>query len=328
MRQAGRYLPEYRQVRDKSDFLTMCRTPEIATEITLQPIDIIGVDAAIIFSDILVIPEAMGLPLRFSEGTGPILDKPLRNEKDFDELLPVNVEEDLGFVLEALRMTRRELQDRVPLIGFAGAPWTLAAYMVEGGGSRNFIEIKKLLYARPDLLKGLLARLADAVADYLCAQIKAGAQVVQIFDSWAGMLTPPQFREFALPYLKQIVKKVTGTGAPVIVFARDAGHSFAELSEIGADVLGVSWTEDLAVARKAVGDKVVLQGNLDPCALFAPVDRLKNEVEEVLAKAGQEPAHIFNLGHGILPPTPVAHTQAMVDFVRELSPAFHQKKEE
>ncbi len=319
MRQAGRYLPEYQKVRAQADFMTMCHTPELAAEVTLQPVDIIGVDAAIIFSDILVIPEAMGMDLHFNEGRGPVFENPLRQSEDFEKLRPVIPEENLDFVLESLKLVREELAGRVPLIGFAGAPWTLAAYMVEGHGSKNFIQIKNLMYSRPELLRALLDKLSVVVADYLSAQIQAGAQVVQIFDSWAGILNPDDFLEFSLPYLKKIVHGINKNGAPVIVFARDAGHSFEQLAEIGADVLSVSWTEDMAIAKKRVKGKVALQGNLDPCVLFAPEKRIREEVIKVLDKAGTGGGHIFNLGHGILPSTPVEHARAMVEFVKEES---------
>ena len=324
MRQAGRYLPQYQKIRSKADFMTMCHTPELAAEVTLQPVNIIGVDAAIIFSDILVIPEGMGMDLSFVEGRGPVFEKPLRQHQDFEKLRPVIAEENLDFVLQALKLVRKELAGRIPLIGFAGAPWTLAAYMVEGHGSNNFTHIKSLMYTASDLLRTLLDKLSLAVADFLSAQIQAGAQIVQIFDSWAGILTPEDFRDFSLPYLKKVVQGIKRNGAPVIVFAREAGHSIEALAEIGADVLSVSWTEDLELARKRVNGKVALQGNLDPCALFAPQKRIREEVIKVLEKAGNGTGHIFNLGHGILPQTPVDHAKAMVEFVKEEGPRFHK----
>jgi len=319
MRQAGRYLPEYQKVRAKADFMTMCHTPELAAEVTLQPVDILGVDAAIIFSDILVIPEAMGMTLNFHEGRGPVFKTPLRHARDFEKLRPVIPEEKLDFVLRALKLVNNELARRVPLIGFAGAPWTLAAYMVEGQGSKDFTHIKSLMYTSPGLLKNLLEKLSVAVADFLGAQIHAGAQVVQIFDSWAGQLSPDDFREFSLPYLKEVVQVIRRSGEPIIVFARDARFSLEALSKIGADVLGLSWTADLARARKQVADRVAVQGNLDPCALFAPKDRLRSEVIKVLEKAGDGTGHIFNLGHGILPQTPVENAQALIEFVKQES---------
>ncbi len=321
MRQAGRYLPEYQAVRSKTDFLTMCRTPELAAEVTLQPVDIIGVDAAIIFSDILVIPEAMGMSLQFTEGRGPVFERPLRDETDIAQLAPVDVQEKLDYVFEALRLTKHELAGRVPLIGFAGAPWTLAAYMIEGSGSKNFVEVKKMMYSRPELLHSLLDKLTRAVADFLRGQIRAGAQVVQLFDSWAGILNPDGFRQFSLPYIERVVAAVAQEGVPVIVFAREAGHSFDRLARIGASALSVSWSEDLAQARSMVGGKVALQGNLDPCALFATPEALKSAVLDVLEKARGGP-HIFNLGHGILPETPVSNARALVELVKEHSPGY------
>lgn len=323
MRQAGRYLPEYQAVRAKADFLAMCRTPELATEVTLQPVDIIGVDAAIIFSDILVVPEAMGMKVTFHDGVGPVFDHPIDGPREIQALEPVVVEEKLGYVLEALEMTKRALDGRVPLIGFAGAPWTIAGYMVEGRSSKTFAKVKAMRYTRPDLLHQLLDRLSHVVSDFLLAQIDAGADVVQLFDSWAGMLTPDDFRVFSLPYLKKIVDRVSVTGVPIIVFARNAGHSFAELSQIGAQVLSVSWSEELAAAKAAVQGRVVLQGNLDPCALLGPIDSLRQEVIAVLDCMGHNPSHIFNLGHGILPNTPVDHARALIDIVKEESVRYH-----
>ncbi|NIT60144.1 MAG: uroporphyrinogen decarboxylase [Aliifodinibius sp.] len=323
MRQAGRYLPQYREVRSKADFLTMCKTPELVTEVTLQPVDIIGVDAAIIFSDILVIPEAMGMKLEFHEGRGPVFEEPLRTEDDFDKLAPGDIHEKLAYVFEALKLVRKELAGRVPLIGFAGAPWTLAAYMVEGQGSKNFTQIKTLMYASPKLLKKLLDQLSGAVSDFMVAQIEAGAQVVQLFDSWAGILTPEYFRMFSLPYIHKVVRRVKEQGMPIIVFARDANHSVEDIAEIGPDVVSVSWREDLAEIKDRVKGKVALQGNLDPCALFAPKERIRGEVMRVLEKAGHGSGHIFNLGHGILPQTPVDNAKAMVEFVKNESPKFH-----
>lgn len=326
MRQAGRYLPEYQKIRSRADFLTMCRTPELAAEVTLQPIRILGVDAAIIFSDILIIPEAMGMDLKFFEGRGPVFEQPLRAERDFRKLRPFAAEDSLSFVLDAIRLTTQELDGLVPVIGFAGAPWTLAAYMVEGHGSKNFAEIKKLMYSAPDLLHGLLEKLSVAVADLLSAKIRAGASVVQIFDSWAGILTPECFHSFALPYLKKVVQRIERNGAPVIVFARDADHSLDALSGIGADVLSISWAADLALAKEKVNGRVALQGNLDPCALLSTEATVRQETIRVLEKYGEGEGHIFNLGHGILPSTPVANAQTLVQCIKEESVRFHTAK--
>ncbi|RMF68098.1 MAG: uroporphyrinogen decarboxylase [Calditrichaeota bacterium] len=324
MRQAGRYLPEYQKVRAKADFLTLCHTPELAAEVSLQPVDIVGVDAAIIFSDILVIPEAMGMALQFHEGRGPVFDNPLRSEQDIAGLSAADAAEKLSFVFEAIKLLRRELAGRVPVIGFAGAPWTLAAYMVEGSGSREFVQIKTLLYNRPEILHRLLEKLSVAVADFLVGQVEAGADVVQIFDSWAGILTPESYRTFSLPYIRRVVRRLKEKDVPVIVFARDAGHSVERLADTGADVLSISWREDLAEMKKRVNGRVALQGNLDPCALFAPVAQIRTEARRVLENAGEGTGHIFNLGHGILPQTPVEHARAMVEFVKEESVKFHE----
>ncbi len=323
MRQAGRYLPQYRQVRQRYDFVTMYKTPEAAVEVTLQPVDLLGVDAAILFSDILVVPEAMGMELRFTEGQGPVFEQPLRSEAAVEALRPLHPEEDLDFVLTAIRMLRRELEGKVPLIGFSGAPWTLATYMVEGRGSKNFLEIKKWRFGNPEGLERLLEKITAAVIAYLQAQIAAGAQAVQIFDSWAGILDPQGFRRFALPYVRKIVQAVRKPGVPIIYFAKGAGVWLETLRETEADVLGVDWTVDLGVARKLVGNRMALQGNLDPVALFAPPEVIRREVRRILTRYGQGSGHIFNLGHGILPHTPVEHARAFIEAVKQESPPFH-----
>ncbi|MEX0602288.1 MAG: uroporphyrinogen decarboxylase [Bacteroidota bacterium] len=324
MRQAGRYLPEYRAIRAKTDFLTLCKTPELASEVSIQPVDIIGVDACIIFSDILVIPEAMGMELIVEEGKGgPRFPEPLRSRADIDRLRPIDPATDLGFVLDALRMTRAALDERVPLIGFAGSPWTLATYMVEGKGSKTFRFIKELMYSNPADMHHLLGRLAEAVGDYLCAKVDAGAQAVQIFDTWGGILPQEEFREFSLEYIRRAVEKVKPKGVPVIVFSKDCGHSLGAIAGTGADVVGLDWTVDIATARTEVGAKVALQGNLDPALLYAPPDRIREGVRRILTKFGKGSGHIFNLGHGILPDVPVDHAKAFVQAVKEESPAYH-----
>lgn len=323
MRQAGRYLPEYRAVRAKYDFITMCKTPEVATEITLQPIAIIGVDAAIIFSDILVIPEAMGMEMQFIEGKGPRFPHPLRSEADLENLRRPVADEDLKYVLDAVRLTRRELNERVPLIGFSGAPWTLATYMIEGGGSKNFKEIKKWRFARPDLLHRLLRQITDAVIDYCRAKMDAGAQAIQLFDSWAGILDPAGFGEFALPYMRRIVESIRRPGVPVIYFAKGGMMWLDQLAESRADVLGLDWTIDLGKARRFFGDRLALQGNLDPIALYAPPQKIRELVKQMLAAYGPGNGHVANLGHGILPDIPVDHARAFVDAVKEESGRFH-----
>jgi uroporphyrinogen decarboxylase len=321
MRQAGRYLPEYRAVRARADFLTMVRTPELAVEVTLQPVDLLGVDAAIIFSDILVVPQAMGMALTVEEGVGPRFDQPLRSPADVDRLRDVEVEEDLGYMLAGLRLARRELQGRVPLIGFAGAPWTLMSYMVEGGGSKSFARAKRLLLEEPAVAHRLLERLAVVVGRFLVAQVAAGAQAVQLFDSWASALGPSDFREFALPYLAQAVGIARGAGVPVIAFAPGAGWALEEIAgTTGAEVIGVDWQTDAATARARLGaHPVALQGNLDPCWLYGPPDLIRQRTREMLEAFGGR-GHIANLGHGILPDVPVAHAHAFVSAVQEWRP--------
>jgi uroporphyrinogen decarboxylase len=318
MRQAGRYLPEYRAVRERADFLTMVGTPELAVEVTLQPVDLIGVDAAIIFSDILVIPQAMGMGLSVDEGIGPRFHQPLRVPADFDRLRDPVPEEHLGYVLDALRLARRELAGRVPLIGFAGAPWTLLSYMVEGQGSKAFTHAKRLLVQEPARAHALLERLATAVGEFLAAQVRAGAQAVQLFDSWASALGPRDFREFALPYLAKAARIARGAGAPVIAFAPGAGWALEEIAAAtGADVVGVDWQTEAADARRRLADKpVALQGNLDPSWLYAPTATIRERTREMLAAFGGR-GHIANLGHGITPDVPVSHARAFVDAVKE-----------
>jgi uroporphyrinogen decarboxylase len=317
MRQAGRYLPEYRAVRERADFLTMVGTPELAVEVTLQPVDRLGVDAAIIFSDILVIPQAMGMGLSVDEGIGPRFHQPLRAPGDFDRLHDPSPEDELGYVLDALRLARRELAGRVPLIGFAGAPWTLMSYMVEGQGSKSFTHAKRLLVQEPARAHALLTRLARAVGAFLVAQVRAGAQAVQLFDSWASALGPRDFREFALPYLAESVRIAREAGVPVIAFAPGAGWALEEIAAATeADVIGIDWQTDAADARRRLADRpAALQGNLDPCWLYAPPDTIRARTHEMLAAFGGR-GHIANLGHGINPDVPVANAQAFIDAVK------------
>jgi uroporphyrinogen decarboxylase len=318
MRQAGRYLPQYRAVRRRADFLTMVRTPELAVEVTLQPVDILGVDAAIIFSDILVIPQAMGMALTVEDGIGPRFLQPLRSSSDFEGLTDVTPEDGLGYVLAALQLARRELSGRVPLIGFAGGPWTLMSYMIEGGGSKSFSMAKRLLVEDPARAHALLSRLARSVGEFLVAQVRAGAQAVQIFDSWAGALGPRDFREFALPYLRQAAKIARGSGAPVIVFAPGSGWALEEIAaNTEADVIGVDWQTDAAAARRQLpATRITLQGNLDPCWLYAMPATIRERTQRMLADFGGR-SYIANLGHGILPDVPVEHARAFVDAVKE-----------
>jgi uroporphyrinogen decarboxylase len=317
MRQAGRYLPEYRKVREQADFLTMVGTPELAVEVTLQPVDLMGVDAAIIFSDILVVPQAMGMTLTVDDGVGPRFPDPLRAPADLARLRDVDPDDSLAHVLEAIRLARRALDGRVPLIGFAGAPWTLASYMIEGGGSKNWAVAKRFLLQHPQEAHALLGRLARAVGAFLRAQAAAGAQVVQLFESWAGALGPDDFRTFALPYLAEAVRAAKSAGVPVIAFAPGAGWALEEIARVtGADVLGIDWqTEAASANRRAAPFPVALQGNLDPCWLYAEPAEIRRRTRTMLAAFGGR-GHIANLGHGILPDVPVAHARAFVDAVK------------
>ena len=326
MRQAGRYLPEYRAVRERAgDFLTLCQNPDMACEVTLQPIDRFGLDAAIIFSDILTIPHAMGLGLHFVTGEGPRFSDPVRSERDVERLAAPDPETELGYVMAALRQTREALDGQVPLIGFAGSPWTLATYMVEGGSSKDFATIKAMLYDRPDLLHRVLEILADATTAYLNAQIASGAQAVQIFDTWGGALSPEAYRSFSLAYMQRIVSGLTresdGRPVPVILFTKNGGQWLEDMAATGADALGLDWTTDIGDARRRVGDRVALQGNLDPCVLYASPETIAHETRQVLTRAGDAPGHVFNLGHGVHPAIDPEHVAAMVETVKGWSTA-------
>ncbi len=323
MRQAGRYLPEYRAVRDKYDFITMCKTPELAAEVTIQPVDIIGVDAAIIFSDILVIPEAMGLKLEMIESKGPKLYNPIRNVDHVNSLKPVDPYKELKYVLDAVSLTKKELNGRVPLIGFAGSPWTLMTYMVEGGGSKNFSEIKKFIYNQPDAAHKLLDLLADIVANYLSAKIESGANAVQIFDTWGGILSPDDFAQFSLQYITKVISKIKRSGEPVIVFAKGVHYNLDELASCGANVIGLDWTMNLKNVRNMIGNKVALQGNLDPTILYSPKEKILKDAVNVLESFGKGTGHIFNLGHGILPDVDPENLKYLVDVVKKESLRFH-----
>jgi uroporphyrinogen decarboxylase len=317
MRQAGRYMPEYRALRGMYSFWEMCKTPELAVEVTLQPVDGIGVDAAILFSDILVPVEAMGVGIEFTEGRGPVVDHPVRTSADVDALRIIDPE-DVGFVYEAIRQLRRELAGRVPLIGFSGAPYTLASYAVEGGGSRNYTHIKKMMYNEPELYDRLMNKLADVVIVYLKAQIKAGAQAVQLFESWASSVTPYDYRRRVMPYSKKVLDALRGEGVPVIHFANGAGSFLDAVAEAGGDVIGVDWRIDIDQAWAAIGDKGI-QGNLDPVILLSSPEEIERRVADILKRAAGKPGHIFNLGHGILPETPVENAKYFIDTVHDLS---------
>ncbi len=324
MRQAGRYLPEYRAVREKADFLTMCKTPELATEVTIQPVDLIGVDAAILFSDILVIPEAMGMHLEMHEGKGPVFPQPIRNKEDAKALKVIDPTKDLKYVLDAVSLTKKELNNRVPLIGFSGAPWTLLCYMVEGGGSKNFSFVKSLIYNNPKLAHSILNKLADTIAKYLSAKIEAGADAVQIFDTWGGNLSQNDFEEFSLRYIEKIIANIKRNGQPVIVFAKGVHYNLNKIADAGADVIGLDWTMDLGKVRKEIGDRVALQGNMDPTVLYGNKEKITNEVKRILSNYGDGTGHIFNLGHGILPDVKPENAKFFIETVKEESKVFHK----
>lgn len=328
MRQAGRYLPEYRASRERAgSFLKLCMTPELACEVTLQPLARFPLDAAILFSDILTIPQALGLGLQFETGEGPRIERPVRSSADVARLAVPDPTTDLRYVLDAVSLIRRELNGSVPLIGFAGSPWTVGTYIVEGGSTRDFARIKGMMFDEPRTLHRLLELLADSTLLYLNAQIEAGAQAVMIFDTWGGVLAPAQYREFSLQYMARIVDGLTrerdNRRVPITLFTKGGGALLNEMANTGCDALGVDWTTDLADARRAVDDRTALQGNLDPCVLYASPQRIREEVARVLASYGPGHGHVFNLGHGIHPKIPPEHAGAMIAAVHELSPAYH-----
>ena len=329
MRQAGRYLPEYLKTRaEAGSFMNLCQTPDLACEVTLQPLRRFNLDAAIIFSDILTIPDAMGLKLYFVTGEGPKFEHPLDTVQDIENLPRPDIAESLGYVMDAVALTRREIGGKVPLIGFSGSPWTLATYMVEGGSSKTFGKVKKLLYQEPEAAHLLLGKLADTVTDYLNAQIESGAQAVQIFDTWGGALSYDAYREFSLHYMARIVaglnREHDGRRIPVILFSKGCSGQLEALAESGCDALGVDWTVTLKEARQRVGDRVALQGNLDPSILLAKPEVVRAHVRQTLESFGQGEGHVFNLGHGITPDVDPDNLAALIAAVREFSPAFHQ----
>ena len=328
MRQAGRYLPEYRQTRKQAgSFMQLCTTPELACEVTLQPLRRFDLDAAILFSDILTIPDAMGLGLYFSEGEGPQFKNPIRSRADVKKLRMPDPEQELRYVIDAVRLIRRELAGKVPLIGFSGSPWTLAAYMIEGRGSKDFAQAKTLLFNDPALMHELLAINARVVTAYLNAQIAAGAQAVMIFDTWGGMLSTRDYEAFSLPYMAQIVQGLTRTAegrrVPNVLFTKGGGQWLEKMAATGCDALGLDWTVDLYQARQRVGAKVALQGNMDPGLLSANPTRIRTEVGQILADFGAGAGHVFNLGHGITPDIDPEHVRVLVQAVHELSHAYH-----
>ncbi|KTD16765.1 uroporphyrinogen decarboxylase [Legionella jordanis] len=325
MRQAGRYLPEYRLTREKAgDFLSLCKNPDLACEVTLQPLKRFKLDAAILFSDILTIPDAMGLELYFTEGEGPAFRKPVR---DFDGInqLQIPKAQDLDYVMKAVTLIRREMPKDLPLIGFSGSPWTLSCYMVEGGGSRDFRQTLKLLYTEPQSMHLLLAKLTQSVTAYLEQQIQAGVNVVMLFDTWGGILTTNNYQEFSLNYMAEIVKflKTKYPHIPIILFTKGGGQWLKSMAQTGCDALGLDWTCDLGLARAAVGDKVALQGNLDPSVLLSNPESIRHHVQLLLESFGHGEGHVFNLGHGITPDVPPEHVSAMIEAVHELSPKYH-----
>lgn len=329
MRQAGRYLPEYRAARKRAgDFLVLCKTPELACAVTLQPLARFPLDAAILFSDILTIPDAMGLGLQFSERQGPTFERPLRDSAAIRRLNVPDPTEKLRYVLDAVRLIRRELDGRVPLIGFSGSPWTLATYMVEGGSSRDYAKTKTLLYNEPESLQRLLDTLSDSVAAYLAAQIEAGVQAVMVFDTWGGILTPRHYQAFSLNPMRRVVEQLSSLpmsrDVPMILFTKGGGSWLEDMADTGCDALGLDWTVDIAAARRRVGSRVALQGNLDPAVLYASPEKIRAEVGEVLERYGSGSGHVFNLGHGIHQHINPDNVAVLVDAVHELSRPYHQ----
>ncbi len=328
MRQAGRYLPEYRATRAKAgNFLNLCKNPELCCEVTLQPIDRFDLDAAILFSDILTVPDAMGLGLGFHEGEGPRFANPVRTAADIDKLPIPDPEGKLRYVMDAVRTIREGLDGRVPLIGFSGSPWTLAAYMVEGEGSRDFSKAKGMMFDRPELMEKLLDKLVQSVAAYLNGQIAAGAQAVMLFDTWGGLLSPRDYLRFSLEPMRRVIAQLKreneGRKVPVMMFTKGGGQWLEAMADSGADALGLDWTTDIGEARRRVGDRVALQGNMDPNVLYASPERIREEVASILSAYGHGHGHVFNLGHGIHPGINPEHVAALVQAVRELSPAYH-----
>ncbi len=320
MRQAGRYMPEYRQLRERYSILEMIRTPELAAEVTMQPIQAFDLDAAIIFADILPPLAGMGLELDFVKGEGPQIYNPVRCAADVDALRVPAPEASLWFTLEAIKLVRGELDGRgIPLIGFSGAPYTLAAYAIEGGSSKNYLHTKRLMMGDPAAWHTLMHKLSEVVGQYLLAQARAGAQVLQLFDSWVGSLAPDDYRQYVMPYTKRALEIASGAGVPIIHFGTGTNGLLELLRDAGGDVIGVDWAIDLDTAWQRIGDDHAIQGNLDPAALFAPWDALRTRAQQVLDRAGGRPGHIFNLGHGILPETPTDNVKRLVDFVHETS---------
>ena len=329
MRQAGRYLPEYKAIRaEAGSFMNLCTNPELACEVTLQPLERFDFDAAILFSDILTIPDAMGLGLYFSEGEGPKFKSPVRTAADIDKLFIPDPEQELKYVMDAVRLIRKNLQGRVPLIGFSGSPWTLATYMVEGSSSKTFSKVKGLMFEQPKLMHKMLDKLAQSVAVYLNAQIAAGAQTVMLFDTWGGALGTEEYLEFSLRYAQQVREllntNVDGQEVPTVLFTKGGGQWLESMADAGYDALGLDWQTDISLARARVGSKVALQGNMDPITLYANPEVIRGKIANILSKYGAGSGHVFNLGHGILPDMNPDHVKVMVDAVHELSGQYHQ----
>jgi uroporphyrinogen decarboxylase len=322
MRQAGRYMAEYRAIRAQHSMLDVIRTPELACAITLQPIKTFDLDAAIIFADILPLLIGMGLNLEFVKGVGPVIDNSIRSASDVEALATPPTEENLPYTLEAIRLVRRELNGKVPLIGFSGAPYTLASYAIEGGGSKNHTKVKSFMHAEPDAWAMLMDKLALLIGDYLVAQAEAGVQALQVFDSWAGILSPMDYRQKALPYVQKVITRAQSTGVPVIYFGTNLNGLLSDLSKTGADVIGVDWRIEIDDAWEHIGEDFAVQGNLDPVTLFAPWEDIQRHADNILRRAAGRAGHIFNLGHGILPETPMDHVRRLVDYVHERSAAL------
>lgn len=316
MRQAGRYMAEYRAIREKYSLIEICRHPDLAAEVTLQPVHALGVDAAILFADILLPVIPLGLGLEFSKGEGPVIGKPIRTMEDVRGLHPFHAETDLGYVMDAIRILRGEL-NKTPLIGFCGAPFTVASYMIEGGASREFLKTKTMMYSAPDIWHALMEKLSEVLTDYLLAQIHAGAQAVQVFDSWVGALSPRDYESFVLPYSRKVIRAAQAQGVPAIHFGTNTATLLPLMKRAGGDVIGLDWRIPLDEGRALLGDDVAVQGNLDPVILFAPLPEIKTRVVDVMQRANGKPGHIFNLGHGILQNSPVDHVKAVVDMVHE-----------
>lgn len=318
MRQAGRYLKQYREIRAHHSILEMCKRPDLAAQVTLQPIEILDVDAAIIFADLLLPVEPMGLKLEFRSGEGPHIDNPIETSADVDTLSTSNTDE-LGYVGESIQMVTRALSNRIPVIGFVGAPFTMASYMIEGGPSKTFIKTKQMMYRDETLWRRLMGKIVDVLGPYALMQVSAGARAIQVFDSWVGALSPDDYVRFVQPYSRALIERIRSSGAPVIHFGTGAAGFFKELHAAGGDVMGVDWRINIDQAWMDISYRSAVQGNLDPAALFAPLPELKQKVHELLRRTGSRPGHIFNLGHGILPETPADHVKAVVEMVREFN---------